>query len=226
MSHCLLCGQDLPQTVRFTDIVFLRRPLVGACSDCWAGFEQIAEHRCPTCCKPYGEEDAIDQSCSDCLYWLAEGEVVDHLALYSYNGAMKSYFSRYKFFGDYLLAQLFAKDIKDALKPYKDYTLVPVPVSAKTYEERGFNQVEGLLQAAGLPYQNLLTKGEGAKQSSKSRQERLLSRPDYQILPEKSVPPKIFLVDDIYTTGATIAVIKGILRENGAEIVKTFSLSR
>ena len=36
---------------------------------------------------------------------LVKGVKVDHVALYSYNQAMKEYFSRYKFDGDYLLLE-------------------------------------------------------------------------------------------------------------------------
>lgn len=221
MISCLLCGEVLDTRPRFYQILLLQEEGVSLCPSCQSGFERIGDSYCPRCCKPNDGE-----VCSDCIYWEEQGIIVAHHSLYCYNESMKSYFSLYKFFGDYCIAQLFAKDIKKALKKYKGYTVVPVPVSPKTFEERGFNQVEGLLQAAGVTYASLLTKGEGVKQSSKTREERLKATPDYILLENIKLPQKIILVDDIYTTGATIACITRLLRENGVETVKTFSLSR
>lgn len=218
---CLLCGGDVSSPPRFTDLILLRHPSDLACSPCRLSFEKIAEPHCPSCYK-VGRSEV----CTDCLYWQEQGYQVSHQALYHYNQAMKSYFSLYKFFGDYVLAQLFAQDIKKAIKAYKGYVVVPVPVSPGTLAERGFNQVAGLLDMAGVAYQDLLTKGEGVKQSEKSRADRLASRPNYQLLSEKNLPKKILLVDDIYTTGATIASIVGLLHEKGVSEVKTFSLCR
>ena len=50
--------------------------------------------------------------------------------------------------GDYCLRKIFQKDIKNNLKPFfkKGYTIVPVPLSEKRLVERGFNQVEGLIE--------------------------------------------------------------------------------
>lgn len=218
---CLLCGGDVSSPPRFTDLILLHQTSDLTCSPCRLSFEKIAEPHCPSCYRSGSSE-----VCSDCLYWQEQGCQINHQALYRYNEAMKAYFSLYKFFGDYVLTQLFAKEIKKALKAYKDYVLVPVPVSPATLAERGFNQVEGLLDMAGLTYQQVLVKGEGVKQSEKSRADRLASRPNYQLKAGVPLPEKIILVDDIYTTGATLASIVGLLRENGVREVKTFSLAR
>lgn len=218
---CLLCREGLARQTTFWSILSLSLDQQFICSSCAEQFVRIGARHCPTCSKELTSED-----CGDCLYWQERGVRVNHFALYRYNEAMKNYFSLYKFFGDYVLARLFAKDIKESLKPYRDYQVVPVPVSPKTREDRGFNQVEGLLEVAGISYQNILAKGEGLKQSSKSRQERLESQPQYELLAGANLPKKIMLVDDIYTTGATIAVITRLLLENGVEEVKTFSLAR
>ncbi|MGT2896431.1 ComF family protein [Streptococcus entericus] len=218
---CLLCRQDLEQSTTFWAILCLYQDRQLICQSCREQFVRIGASHCPTCYK-----ELTNGSCADCLYWQERGVNINHFALYRYNEAMKSYFSLYKFFGDYVLAQLFAKDVKEALKPYRDYQVVPVPVSPQTREERGFNQVEGLLEAAGVSYHNILAKGEGLKQSSKSRKERLESQPKYELLAGCNLFKKIILIDDIYTTGATIAVITRLLLENGVEEVKTFSLAR
>ena len=92
--------------------------------------------------------------------------------------------------------------------------------------ERGFNQVEGLVEAAGFAYLDLLEKREERASSSKSRSERLETEFLSLLKVESLFLKKILLIDDIYTTGTTINRVKKLLEEAGAEDVKTFSLVR
>ncbi|WP_238385967.1 ComF family protein, partial [Streptococcus sp. S784/96/1] len=178
-------------------------------------------HHCPMCYKQ-GEHDI----CSDCIYWQKQGKVVNHQALYCYNSGMKEYFSNYKFQGDYLLRKVFQNDLKLALKSYRDYTLVPIPLSEQREAERGFNQVIGLLDGLGVPYQELLTKREVKKQSDKSRLERLQSQNPFELRIDKVLPDKILLIDDIYTTGMTLQLAAQLFYEKEVKEIKTFSLAR
>ena len=105
---------------------------------------------------------------------MKKGYIPKHLAIYRYEENMKDYFSRYKFMGDYCLRKTFQKDIKNNLKRFfkkvmhHEYT---VPLSEERLVERGFNQVEGLIE--GIPYQDIFEKRDIEKQSSKTREERL-----------------------------------------------------
>lgn len=62
---------------------------------------------------------------------------VCHKSCFVYNEAMKDFFSQYKFQGDYTLYSVFTEVLQKELKGYSDYTLVPIPVSAKKYQTRG-----------------------------------------------------------------------------------------
>lgn len=73
----------------------------------------------------------------------------------------------------YALAKVFTKERTQSVNCFKGYTVVPVPLSLKRHEERGFNQVSAMLDAAGIPYQDFLSKKEIEKQSVKGRQDRL-----------------------------------------------------
>ena len=105
--------------------------------------------------------------CQDCQFWCKKGVKVDHVALYSYNQAMKEYFSRYKFDGDYLLRKVFSETLQKELKKYKNYQIVIVPLSDQRLKSRGFNQVEGLIKDTGLAYLDILVKKEVEASSSK-----------------------------------------------------------
>ena len=164
--------------------------------------------------------------CQDCQFWCKEGIEVSHRAIFTYNQAMKDFFSRYKFDGDFLLRKVFASFLSEELKKYKEYQFVVIPLSKERYADRGFNQVEGLVDAAGFAYMDLLEKREERASSSKSRSERLETEFPFFIKSGVTIPKKILLIDDIYTTGTTINRVKKLLEEAGAEDVKTFSLVR
>lgn len=139
---------------------------------------------------------------------------------------MKEYFSRYKFMGDYCLRKIFQQDIKNNLKPFlkKGYTIVPVPLSEERLAERGFNQVEGLIE--GIPYRDIFEKRDIEKQSSKTREERLSQDNAFCLKEGINLPDKIIIVDDIYTTGSTLYQMVQLLEGIGIKEVLTFSLAR
>lgn len=223
MSNCLLCHKEIAESIKMFDLFFIKKPSYQICSTCEVEFQQldVQKEQCQRCCK-----ESTEAICSDCRYWENKGGIVDHQALYAYNEKMQEYFSCYKFQGDYLLRHVFAKQIREALSVYQGFTFVPVPISDKRLEERGFNQVEGLLDAASLPYQSILRKKHSQRQSELNRAERLQQVHPFFIQETASVPNQILIVDDIYTTGSSLFAAKELLLKEGAKIVKTFSLAR
>ncbi|GGE28872.1 ComF family protein [Streptococcus himalayensis] len=222
MNHCLLCHHPLKQHYRFLDLLLLKKQAVFTCDTCMSEFKEIGEQHCERCWK-----EGEDVLCSDCQEWEKKGEMIEHQACFRYNQAMKEYFSTYKFQGDYALHRVFARTFSRALKPYqKEFTLVPIPVSSHRFQKRGFNQVTAFLEGAKLSYSDLLEKEDSLAQSSKTREERLQTQQVFSIRDLKNLPEKILLIDDIYTTGATLHLAKKLLLENGVKRVRTFSLAR
>lgn len=218
---CLLCGQTMKAVLTFSSLLILKNDASCLCLDCDSTFERIEEEHCPNCMKI-----GLSTKCQDCQFWCKEGVEVSHRAIFTYNQAMKDFFSRYKFDGDFLLRKVFASFLSEELKEYKEYQFVVIPLSKERYANRGFNQVEGLVDAAGFAYLDLLEKKEERASSSKSRSERLETEFPFFIKSGVTIPKKILLIDDIYTTGTTINRVKRLLEEAGAEDVKTFSLVR
>ncbi|MBF8970065.1 MULTISPECIES: ComF family protein [unclassified Streptococcus] len=139
---------------------------------------------------------------------------------------MADYFVRYKLWGDYQLRFAFSKEVKESLRKWKGYTVVPIPVSDHRYQERGFNQVEGFLEAAGITYYPLLKKAEVEHQIGKGRRKRLEMEQVFELKQSLKVSKGVLLVDDVYTTGATLAQAKKIIYENISQNVFTFSIAR
>lgn len=218
---CLLCAQHLKKNLTFGELLFLKKEESTLCLACYSSFEMIGEEHCPNCYKK-----GVSSSCQDCQLWCKEGIEVIHEAIFSYNQAMKDFFSRYKFDGDYILRKVFAMILKENLKKYKGYDFVLIPLSPERYAKRGFNQVAGLIEAAGLSHLDVLGKREEKASSSKNRSERLATELPFFIKEDSRIPKKILLIDDIYTTGATVNRVKSMLENAGAKDVKTFSLVR
>ena len=219
--NCLLCGQTTKSDLTFSHLLLLKNQEIPLCLTCSLSFESIEQMHCPSCMKK-GESTY----CQDCKFWCKEEIQVDHKAIFTYNQAMKDFFSRYKFDGDFLLRKVFASVLAEELKKYRDYEFVVIPLSPERLLERGFNQVEGLVEAAGFSYLDLIEKREERASSSKSRSERLETELPFFVKSGITIPKKILLIDDIYTTGTTINRVKKLLEEAGAEDVKTFSLVR
>ena len=218
---CLLCAQHLKNNLTFGELLFLKKEESTLCLACYSSFEMIGEEHCPNCYKK-----GVSSSCQDCQLWCKEGIEVSHEAIFSYNQAMKDFFNRYKFDGDYMLRKVFATILSENLKKYKGYDFILIPLSPERYAKRGFNQVAGLIEAAGLSHQDILGKREEKASSSKNRSERLATELPFFIKEGIRIPKKILLIDDIYTTGATVNRVKILLEKAGAEEVRTFSLVR
>ena len=219
--NCLLCGQSIKSDLTFSHLLLFKNERNYLCSACDSTFEKISEDHCPSCMKR-----GLSKTCKDCKLWCEDGIQVDHKAIFTYNQAMKDFFSRYKFDGDFLLRKVFTPVLADELKKYGDYEFVLIPLSPERLLERGFNQVEGLVEAAGFSFQDLLGKREEKASYSKNRSERLATEIPFYIKMEGTLPKKILLIDDIYTTGATINRVKRLFEEAGVLDVKTFSLVR
>lgn len=218
---CLLCNDWIESVPKLRDLITFNQREEYSCVSCKNQFKKLSKERCQNCNKELHRD-----TCIDCKLWMKKGYIPKHLAIYHYEENMKDYFSRYKFMGDYCLRKIFQKDIKNNLKPFfkKGYTIVPVPLSEKRLVERGFNQVEGLIE--GIPYQDIFEKRDIEKQSSKTREERLNQDNAFCLKKGIDVPDKIIIVDDIYTTGSTLYHMVQLLEAIGIKEVLTFSLAR
>ncbi|MDO4666455.1 MAG: ComF family protein [Streptococcus sp.] len=219
---CLLCGQSLPEKTSFTDLLLLKKQKTKkCCHTCLNKFQKISEQHCPNC-----YHDKNTKLCNDCLKWEKLGNEVKHKSCFIYNEAMKEYFSKYKFHGDYVLHTIFADILSKELKQWSHYSIVPIPLSSEKFQKRGFNQVSAILEAAKINYNDILIKKDTVSQSSKNRRERLNSQQPFALKPSISLPEKILLVDDVYTTGTTLWLAKKLLLEEGVKEILTFSLTR
>lgn len=120
--------------------------------------------------------------------------------------------------------------------PQQEYLIIPMPLSAKRYRSRGYNQVHEIARHAstGFPMihirTDILAKTKAtAPQTSLSRKERLKNQSGAFTV-RKGVAPSIagqpiLLIDDVYTTGATMRSAYQALTKAGFRNVSCIALA-
>lgn len=135
----------------------------------------------------------------------------------------------------HLAAQLLADYLREEIAAQKTFSqkrilIVPVPLHTSRTHERGFNQIEVVLNSLPQEFRDgtlsrlasdVLTRTRETKQQTRlSRSERLSNVAGAFKLSDGAQVQKtyVFLVDDVTTTGATLANAATPLRKSGAEV--------
>jgi predicted amidophosphoribosyltransferase len=106
--------------------------------------------------------------------------------------------------------------------------IVPVPAAPLRRLWRGFDPAEeialALSAATGAPLSDGLRRTQGPRQMGRRRAARLSRGPVVRL--RRSPPERALLVDDVHTTGATLAACAGALRDGGCRSVAALTLAR
>lgn len=191
---------------------------------------------CEVCGKALKQEKT--NLCSDCKQ-VHPTEWVINRSVFAYTAFVKQIIWRYKYKGQEKLAKPLGWLMAETLKQHwgkKNFLLTFVPLHAQRLRERGFNQAEQLAMVMGqylhLPVADLLVRKRMThRQSGKRRNERLSSligafalRPNVDC--DQLTSCSILLVDDIYTTGATLRECSKPLKEQGIQHVYSMTIAR
>ena len=109
--------------------------------------------------------------------------------------------------------------------------VVPVPLHAVRSRERGFNQSEllaaHLARSIGVPARRALVRTRHTPpQAGLARQQRLaIAHDTFRAVEDSAEPGRILLLDDVATTGATLAAASLALLRAGAEEVVCFAVA-
>ena len=152
-----------------------------------------------------------------------------------FEGPVQHALHRLKYKRDMILADSLAHLLCEARQAFNlpAGVVIPVPLSAERLRERGYNQASLLARAfaelAGLPYRpsgaiRVRHTLSQVKLSAVERQENVAQAFDAK--PEAVVGQTIILIDDVCTTGATLAACAVALRAAGAARVWGFTLAR
>ncbi|TPR17720.1 ComF family protein [Apilactobacillus timberlakei] len=224
-NKCLWCNKNINNELTLSFILsFQSYQEQSLCNECLNLFKAINNDLCCHICGRSGTFNS--NKCSDCLRWQKIGDSLINHSFFQYNDVMKDYMQKYKFNGDYRLRKMFCKYFEQYLN--SDMIIIPVPVSDKTFKQRGFNQVEGFLE--NVEYLNALLVNEDKQtQSHLNRKDRISTKQPFKLnhsMKNNIFNKNIIIVDDIYTTGTTMRHAGKLLIDNGAKTVQGLTLAR
>ncbi len=197
------------------------------CSGCWAKIYRYEGNSCKICALPLSSEYA--KICGQCIKTKPPFSRVITYGLYE--GLLAEAINQLKFCGAKNLVRPLVKLLLNIdLPPVNG--IIPVPLSKKRLQERGFNQ--SLLIAREISKRKeipllmdiLVKKKDTLPQTQLSAKERSLNVKDAFELKENIKGMKVFLVDDVMTTGATVTECTKQLINGGAKEVVIITLAR
>lgn len=194
-------------------------------------FTQDGSSNCKKCSRPIEPNNILCAGCQvsshsfdvafSCV--LYENEIRSSLLAYKFNDA------RYKYRN---FAEIILSEVK-RFSPFPPVDVIcSVPVSKKRKKNRGYDHVAPIAKyiskKSDVPYCKgaLLKIKDTPPQSTLSFKERQLSvRGAFKVTNPEAVRGKsVLLLDDIYTTGATVSEIARILKRAGATYVTVLTL--
>jgi ComF family protein len=154
----------------------------------------------------------------------------------AYEGTLRRMIQLYKYERIHTLSAPLGRLLIAGLPTQERFDLiVPVPLHWRRRWQRGFNQAELLAKVlsrhSGLPLISALARGKAtAPQAGLSDTERRLNmesafsiRPKYA---ETIEGKHVLLIDDVLTTGATLAAASRVLRRSGARRITVLTVAR
>jgi predicted amidophosphoribosyltransferase len=122
-------------------------------------------------------------------------------------------------------------DPLDPLESPERPTLVPVPLHRRRLRSRGYNQAAAIADALArrvrLPVADRLARsGPSLTQVGRDRAERRAGPAGAIRVRAPQAPPRVLLVDDVVTTGATLAACRAALVPAGAMEVSAVVFAR
>ena len=163
----------------------------------------------------------------------------NHLYIFKYEGIIRKLILNYKFNEKSFLYKTFVNFLiknEKFFKILKSYdTIIPIPISSKRMNERGYNQSE--LIADDIVKQitececitDCLIKNKNIIEQSKlNKEQRQKNIQGVYILKnkEKLINKEILLIDDIYTTGSTANECCKVLQKAKPKKIDVFTIAK
>ena len=212
-ASCVVCGSRV-----------LERRYGAACPDCWSSLVRVPPPICPQCGDPAPAieglcglcrmgEHAFDFARSAVLFTETLREIIHHL---KYSDRV----SLAKPLGD-LLKQCLERE------PFSGGLIVPVPLHWNRARIRGYNQAELIASRLERPIsRDLLRRRKNTpSQTGLSRNQRKLNLSG-AFEARRRISGAVIVVDDVYTTGATMNEIAKTLKRAGADRVEVLTVAR
>jgi len=205
------------------------------CTSCWDQLKVPSSSFC-LCCGRFFEGAGEPHLCSSCFQKSPPFSV--HRSCGRYGGVLKDIILLYKYRRFKVLGKGLARFAFDALGKDEDFwrnveVIIPVPLHRKRKKQRGFNQAqviarelaklrgirleEALVKTKNVPPQTLIDWEEREKNVSGA----------FQVADKEKIKGRcVLLLDDVFTTGATIRECSCALIKAGVREVRAMTLAQ
>ena len=214
-GRCLLCGSWLLGN---------GEPGIPVCSDCREGLSPIGPRHCQSCGMPLISERGTCVRCRSAGYRFSGNH-----ALFPYAGTARELIRQLKFAGRKRVAVLFSDLLAEVLEEQAPgFCIVPVPPRAGRATPDAVELVSRSLERRhGVTVLRALSRTGGAQQKTldlAERRQNLKGRIRLR-LPGSAPRGPVALLDDVFTTGATLDACAGVLKASGCSSVRAFTLA-
>jgi ComF family protein len=203
-------------------------PALDLCRECEADFPRNLP-ACPACAAPLPESMARCRVCTgeprnyDCAFvpYRYEFPLVELIHLLKYGGEIAT--AR-------ILGTLLGRRLAEQGRPTVD-AIVPVPLFPSREAKRGYNQAREIAVFAAAEMrltvmtriaQRIRDTAEQAKLPAAQRRDNLKDAFALRAQP----PPRVAIVDDVLTTGATAESLAKVLRRGGCRHIEVWAVAR
>jgi competence protein ComFC len=209
---CVLCG---------TAVEGLPGADIPLCDRCLGRLPEIRGDRCSACGKELFSEKGTCYACREPGHACSEV-----YPIFRYRAEPAALLRRYKSAKRASLAKFWADRMAPVIEQrWPDRVIVPVPPRLEKLRRHEWDQVEAIaacLEKMGYGVERILFRSATAQQKHLSRIARKSNaEKGYFIIPKFTAraPARVVLIDDVYTTGATVDSCARALLENGSEKV-------
>ena len=204
----------------------------GICSGCRKKIVYVREPRCMRCGKPLRDETR--EYCRDCA---AHGSSVDQgRGMWLHREPVSGAVYRFKYKNKRNWGRIFAAELAEQyrgqIRAWEIEEMIPIPLHSSRKRKRGFNQseivAEALAELTGIPCRTdvlfRIRKTVPQKQLDRvGRRDNLKGA--FGVSRGWHACENVLLIDDIYTTGATVQRAAEMLKKAGVQNVYFLTIS-
>ena len=209
---CVVCGAQV-----------LERRYGAACPDCWDHLSPITEPMCPRCGLP---AVAIEGPCIHCR----TGETIFDFARSAvfFSETARGIVHHLKYQDRVSLAAPIGRMLAELARDCEGDIVIPVPLHSARQRERGFNQAELIARhlQRKVEAQWVRRRKKTPSQTGLSRSDRKRNLAGAFDVRGDVAGCSVIVVDDVFTTGATLNEIAKALKRAGAYRVEVLTFAR